>query len=225
MDKVSKLPTGLINKITGDTKHNIKLRKDQLLIMILSGILLCIIALPVKDNGKNNSDKSGISDRVSDIVEKSGKTEDEDAFSRMPDTDYDLSYASYWEDKLEDSLSRIEGAGDVEVLITLRESEERILEKDEPVNVSETLETDAEGGSRTVREVHKETATVYTVNDDGQNVPYVSKIIQPVVEGVVVIAGGGDSAVVKENIIETIQVLFSVDANKIRVVKGKSNKN
>jgi len=53
-------------------------------------------------------------------------------------------------------------------------------------------------------------------------VPYVSKVIQPVVEGVVVIAQGGDSESVKENIIETIQVLFGIDANKIRVVKMKT---
>ena len=33
-----------VNKITNVTK----LRKDQLLIMVLAGILLCVIALPVK---------------------------------------------------------------------------------------------------------------------------------------------------------------------------------
>ncbi|MCH5256055.1 MAG: stage III sporulation protein AG [Lachnospiraceae bacterium] len=210
----------LINKITGGRK----LRKDQLLIMVLSGILLCIIALPVNNDSKQktSSKKSDITDNDYDIVEKSAKRQDTLSTTSYPDGDYDLSYTGYWEEKLEQSLACIEGAGDVDVLITLKESETRILEKDIPIEVNETAEEDAEGGKRTVREVQQESVTVYTVNEEGQNVPYVSKIIQPVVEGVVVIAQGGDSAVVKENIIETIQVLFGIDANKIRVVKGKS---
>ncbi len=110
----------------------------------------------------------------------------------------------------------------MEVLITLKESEERVLEKDIPEQVSETSETDAEGGSRIISESRLEEATVYTVNAAGQNVPYVRKVIQPVVEGVVVIAQGGDSEIVKQNIIETIQVLFGIEANKIRVVKMKT---
>ena len=211
----------LINKITGGRK----LRKDQLLIMVLSGILLCIIALPVKDNNSkpdNSSNKSNISDNGYDIVEKSNQIQETQSQASKPDGDYDLSYVSYWEEKLEQSLVCIDGAGEVKVLITLKESEERILEKDIPIEMSETAEEDAEGGKRTIREVHQEDTTVYTVNDEGQSVPYVSKIIQPIVEGVVVIAQGADSSVVKENIIETIQVLFGIDANKIRVVKGKS---
>ncbi|MCH5248642.1 MAG: stage III sporulation protein AG [Lachnospiraceae bacterium] len=217
MERLNKL----INKITGGRK----LRKDQLLIMVLSGILLCIIALPVNSNDskqKTSSKKSDITDNGSDIVEKNTQRQDTLSTTSYPNEDYDLSYTGYWEEKLEQSLACIEGAGDVDVLITLKESETRILEKDIPIEVNETAEEDAEGGKRTIREVQQESVTVYTVNEEGQNVPYVSKIIQPVVEGVVVIAQGGDSAVVKENIIETIQVLFGIDANKIRVVKGKS---
>ncbi|MDE5865229.1 MAG: stage III sporulation protein AG, partial [Lachnospiraceae bacterium] len=121
------------------------------------------------------------------------------------------------------SLSCIDGVGEVEVLITLKESEERVPEKDIPEEIKETVETDAEGGNRTIMEKSLKESTIYTVNEAGQNVPYVSKVIQPVVEGVVVIAQGGDSDTVKLNIIETIKVLFAIDVNKIRVVKMKTN--
>ncbi|MCM1387521.1 MAG: hypothetical protein NC231_09345 [Bacillus sp. (in: Bacteria)] len=206
-------------KITDKISSVTKLRKDQLLIMILAGILLCVIALPVKkDDSSSSRSQSNIKDSVSDTMEKSQKTQE-------AHNEYDLSYTDYWEQKLQQALCRIEGAGSVEVLITLKESEEKVLEKDVPEEISETLETDAEGGSRTITERRQEETTVYTVNEAGQNVPYVSKVIQPVVEGVVVIAQGGDSEIVKQNIIETIQVLFGLDANKIRVVKGKTNNN
>ena len=212
----------LTDKITGVKK----LRKDQLLIMILSGILLCVIALPGKEKDTASSgDKSGISDRNFVTMEKGAQVQEESDSVLQTGAGDALSYTLYWEEKLTKSLSRIEGAGEVEVLITLKESEERVLEKDIPEQVSETAETDAEGGSRTISERRQEEATVYTVNEAGQNVPYVSKVIQPVIEGVVVIAQGGGSEIVKQNIIETIQVLFSIEANKIRVVKMKTNNN
>ena len=211
----------LLNKIASGTK----LRKDQLLIMILCGILLCIIALPVKKtDSEPEQGKSGISDSGFGIIEKNEQAQNTENSISQSEQGYDLSYTDYWEEKLEQALSCIEGAGKVEVLITLKESEEKILEKDIPKEIKETQETDAEGGSRTVTENRLDESTVFTVNEAGQNVPYVRKTIQPVVEGVVVIAQGGDSEMVKQNIIETIQVLFGIDTNKIRVVKRKSNK-
>lgn len=199
-----------MNKITSGTK----LRKDQLLIMVLCGILLCIIAIPIEEK-KSNKQDSGY-----DIVDNNqtvrGSTE-------VPSSDYDLSYISYWEEKLKASLSQIDGVGEVEVLITLKESEERVTEKDIPQETKETVEADSEGGSRRVTEKSLNESTIYTVNEDGQNVPYISKVIQPVVEGVVVIAQGGGSDAVKLNIIETIKVLFAIDVNKIRVVEMKTN--
>lgn len=216
----------IADKITGVTK----LRKDQLLIMILAGILLCVIALPVKDsNTASSKNKSGVSDTSNSKIGKNQQLQ-EAADSVITETaalekDYALSYTNYWEDKLEQSLSHMDGVGEVKVLITLRESEERVLEKDIPEEINETQEQDAEGGSRTITERKTEETTIYTVNEAGENVPYVSKIIQPVVEGVVVIAQDMESETVKQNIIETIQVLFGIDANKIRVVKGKTNNN
>ncbi len=218
------------NKIAG----GMKLRKDQLLIMVLSGVLLCVIAMPVREpDSALGGNKTDISDTGSAILGKNRplQADREEAASADIGSDQalydgdDLSYTAYWEEKLKQSLSRIEGAGEVEVLITLKESETRILEKDIPEETKETVETDAEGGSRTVTERQQAESTIYTVNEAGQNVPYVSKVIQPVVEGVVVIAQGADSVIVKQNIIETIQVLFAIDTNKIRVVKMKTNNN
>ena len=67
-----------------------------------------------------------------------------------------------------------------------------------------------------------EKSTVYTVDERGQNVPYVVRTIPPAVEGVVVIAQGAGRQTVQENIIEAIQVLFGIDANKIKIVKMKN---
>lgn len=210
----------LMNKITGGTK----LRKDQLMIMILCGILLCIIALPMG----GGDTRSGFFTNKKDESEKDNETagsndKETSTGNSLVAGSYDLSYTAYWEEKLKESLSSIDGVGEVEVLITLKESEEIVTQKDIPKEIKETVETDAEGGNRTIREESLKESTIYTVNENGQNVPYVSKVIQPVIEGVVVIAQGADSDSVKLNIIETIKVLFAIDMNKIRVVKMKTN--
>jgi stage III sporulation protein AG len=196
-----------------------KLRKDQCLIIILTGVLLCVIALPVK----KTETKSNISDMVSDTMEvkedTSAENKDGESFSDGQTSDY----VSYWEEKLEDALSYVEGAGEVRVLITLKESEEKIVEKDGPEQTSDTTEMDAAGGSRTTKESSLEKTTIYTTDESGSSIPYVVKTVSPTVEGVVVIAQGGDKLAVRQNIIEAIQVLFDVDMNKITVVKMKNN--
>ena len=47
----------------------------------------------------------------------------------------------------------------------------------------------------------------------------VKKEMTPKIEGVVVIAQGGDDPVVMKNITEAVQALFDVDTHKIKVMK------
>lgn len=187
-----------------------KPRKDQCLIVILLGILLCVISLPVE----KSTTKSGISDNENDKMSEQKK---------FVTDGQSLDYVEIWEEKLEESLVYIEGAGQVKVLITLKESEQKILAKDGTEDMSETAEADAAGGSRRTTQNRIEKKTIYTVDERGQEVPYVVKTITPVVEGVVVIAQGADQPEVRQNIIEAIQVLFDIDMNKITIVKMKNN--
>jgi stage III sporulation protein AG len=150
-------------------------------------------------------------------------TSAEDADGKSLSDGQQSDYVSYWEEKLEDALSYVEGAGEVRVLITLKESEEKIVEKDGPEQTSDTAEMDAAGGSRTTKENSLEKTTIYMTDESGSSIPYVVKTVSPTVEGVVVIAQGGDQLAVRQNIIEAIQVLFDVDMNKITVVKMKNN--
>ena len=203
----------LIEKLTGGKK----LEKDQCLIIILAGVLLCVIAFPIRQTDS----KSNISNMISDTIDNHTDA-DGDTLHDNPSGEVD-DYAEYWEERLEDALRYVDGVGQVRVLINLKESEHKIIEKDGPEEFSDTAETDASGGSRTIKESRLEKSTVYTVDDRGQSVPYVIKTIPPSVEGVVVIVQCAQNRRVEENIIEAIQVLFDIDANKIKIVKMKNN--
>lgn len=205
----------LLEKLTKGRKPG----KDQCLILILAGILLCVIVWPVK----TTESKSDLSAIVDDTIGIQGSDSPGTAGERAEEGMTESEYISYWEDKLEDSLSYVEGAGKVKVMITLKESEQKIVEKDGPEELSDTVESDAAGGNRTTGESRIEKTTIYTVDEKGNSIPYVVKTIPPAVEGVVVIAQGADRLSVRQNIIEAIQVLFDIDMNKITVVKMKNN--
>lgn len=194
-----------------------KIDKSRCLIVVLAGILLCLIAFP---SGQNDT-KSGISNIVSDTIdnhstEESNAGPSESAYESDP-------YEVYWEKRLENALRYVDGVGQVRVLITLKESAYKIVEKDGPEEFTDTQEADSDGGSRTVSESRLEKSTVYTEDGNGQNVPYVVKTVAPTVEGVVVIAQGASKQGVRDDIIEAIQVLFDIEANNIKIVKMKNN--
>lgn len=193
--------------------------KDQCLIFILAGILLCVIVWPVKAP-ESKSDLSNIIDDTIGIEESNYQQADDE---RVTENGTGSDYVRYWEDKLENALCCVEGAGKVKVMITLRESEQKVVEKDGPEQLSDMVENDAAGGNRTTGESRIEKTTIYTTDENGNSVPYVVKTIPPMVEGVVVIAQGADQLSVQQNIIEVIQVLFDIDMNKITVVKMKNN--
>lgn len=215
-----------MNDITKKIKQIIterKIGKDTFVIFILLGVLLFIIALPVK---KDTDQKNTNSADVSSSKENSSilaKKEEEPA-SRQQQSEENtetMEYIDTLEHKLDTILSYMEGAGRVKTMITLHSSKEEVVEKDTPNTRSSTSEADAEGGNRNVDDMSNEEITVYSKDKDGNQIPYVIKSIEPDIEGVLVLAQGGDSAYVKKNITEIIQALFGIEAHKIKVVKMK----
>ena len=50
-------------------------------------------------------------------------------------------------------------------------------------------------------------------------IPFVSKELLPKVEGILIVASGGDNQKVKQNISEAVLALFQVEAHRIKIVK------
>lgn len=117
----------------------------------------------------------------------------------------EMSYKQEMEQELEHILSRVKGVGNAEVLISLKTSEKQIVEKD---NQSD--------------ETRMEESTVYAENSEGGQTPYVRQITYPEIEGVLIIADGGDNAIVEEEMKEAVQALFDVDTHKIKIMKRNS---
>ena len=173
-------------------------KKENLVVIILIGVLLMVISIPTDDK--------------EEWVEE---TEQESQLSQSENTT-----VKELERRLEEILSHVEGVGKVQVMITLKSKGERVVEKDLESSES-TVEDSASGKeSSKSRDVTKKETTVTYSQGSGSNEPYVIKELEPEIEGVLVIAEGGNSPAVARNISEAILALFSVDAHKIKVMKA-----
>lgn len=193
----NKRPRGILSKISIR-----KPKKDQILILLLSGILLVVIAMPAERTTKEAVGKG-----------RNGEQEE------ISVADTQTEYLQYLEQKLSNTLSQIEGAGEVTVMVTLKSSAEKVVEKDQTTDQEAVTESDSQGGTRTTKQENREESTVYTQGDGQDQSPYVSKELSPKIEGVVVVAQGGDQAVVKQNITEAVEALFGIESHKIRIMK------
>ena len=101
-------------------------RQDNLIVMVLAGILLAVIALPTKEKENKEGERQTMLQLESEISAVNYEVPEESA-EKKEDT---LDYVSKLERKLEELLSKIEGAGEVHVMISLQESEEFVVEKD-----------------------------------------------------------------------------------------------
>lgn len=204
------------------------MKKDNMIILILTGVLLLVIAWPVESGTKNENNMSGlwVSKDVTMVKNKNGNSQEinarlDDSSPVSEEIQEEEYIVSSLEKRLEAILSAMQGVGRVDVMITLASRGEKIVEKDIPLERNNILETDAEGGNRSTNEMYSKEETVYTVNAQGDKIPYVTKETGVEVAGVSVVAQGGDQAMVQKNISEVIQALFGIEEHKIKVVKMK----
>ena len=150
------------------------MKKENLGVLLLVGLLLLVIALPTRQENENTITEENTQETDQGLQEQDWQTK--------------------MEERLVEVLEQVQGVGKVEVFLTCEGTQEKVVEKDE-------------------------TETVYERDSRGNQTPYVSAEIYPQVTGVLVVAQGGDDPVVIQNIQEAVQVLFQVEAHKIKVMK------
>ena len=160
-------------------------KKNHLLLILLAGVLLLVVTFPdVRSDSPENENDGGSASVMYEATDLQ-------------------KYADDLEKEIAGILSRVEGVGEVEVMITLKSGNRKIVEKDE----------------RSTGDDAAEETSVYRQNADGSSEPYVNTELSPGIEGVAVIAEGGGNPVVRQEITEAVQALFDVEAHKIKIMK------
>ncbi len=121
------------------------------------------------------------------------------------------------EEKLQETLSKIEGAGLVQVMITYESSAEIVPAISVDTQISTTTD-EREGGSNTTKSENTQSEVV-TVNGSSGNNALVLKENSPPVKGVIVVAEGADDIGVKLSLLSAVKTILNISPDQVDVYK------
>ena len=170
--------------------------KEKITIVVLTGILLLVISLPTGSKSGQTETNENTQTRQTGLSESA------------------KSYETVLEEKLEKALKKVEGVGEVSVVITLK----NIIAADSDYSESVIQESDSAGGVRSTTQQSGSTSNIYYDTQEGSE-PYVTKENMPEVEGIVIVAKGGGDGNVCADITAAAEALLGVPAHKIKVLK------
>ncbi len=193
-----------------------KIGIDKLLYCLLAGVVLLIISIPTSTNKESELDfltKTRKSTTEEQNQQKEQKTLEEKTLEITEDT-----YERLLEERLEETLSYVEGAGKIKAMVTLKASGEKIILKESPYTKNTINEQDKEGGTRSTIDFSQSEQVIY-LEENGGKVPYLIQETAPEIEGVLVIAQGADDEIVKKELNTAIAALFDLQSHKIKICK------
>ncbi len=173
-----------MSKVFELLRSRIKADKKMLIIMIvaLSGIVLLMF--------------SEFSDPEDDAFEEEGYNNSTLNFS---------DYEKNTEERLKKLLEQINGAGKVEVMITVESGDEKIYA---------TQSKKTESG---------EEKEYVLIESDGTDDGLLLKISQPQIRGVGVVCQGADSPTVRQEMVATVTSVLGISTNRVNIAKMRSD--
>lgn len=120
----------------------------------------------------------------------------------------DVTYAAQIEARLEEMLCKVDGAGKVEVMLTLQSGARTQYQMD--------TQTDTDGERSSI-----ERKTVILSEGSAYDEAAVSEVYYPQFQGALIVCEGADSASVRLNLIEAVTALTGLGSDRITVVKMK----
>lgn len=133
-----------------------------------------------------------------------GDEEETETKSTQAQTDTAVSV----NEELANILSQIEGAGDVQVLLTIAAGEQTVYQTDEKISVSSDSTT-------------TQIDTITITDADRNEVGLVRQVNPPTYLGALIVCQGADSAAVRLAIVEAVSKVTGLGADRISVLKMK----
>ena len=135
-------------------------------------------------------------------------TEAQAAESPAPAAQAEADWSAGLEERLAAAVSRIQGVGEAEVVLTWKSGPQKVLAQDSDTSISER------GTESTV------TSVILSRGSAGEEAVVVQQF-SPQYQGALVICSGGDDPEVRLRLVEAVSALTGLGADKISVCKGK----
>ena len=188
---------------------------EKWLILLLGGLIVLLAVFPAGEPARGPAggaaDETG---RAGAAYEKHS-----DRQGGAAETEKELrAYEREMEERVRELLRHVEGVGEVDVMITLYSSAQKVLYTDEEKSRQEIQETDSAGGTR--KQMQEEVRRdALLAGQSGAGEPVIEMELEPEIAGIVISAGGGESAAVQAEISAAMEALFGLPAHKIKVLK------
>lgn len=147
---------------------------------------------------------------LSEIFPNSKVEKGKDIANTMDNTSYSEGFKQRTEKELREIIGKIDGVGEVSLMITLDGTTEYVYAEDVDT------ETDEENDSKS----NKYKNEVIIVDSDGGEKALIKKIVEPKIKGVVIVCSGGGKTEIKERVTKAVSSALNISTNNICVEKG-----
>lgn len=197
-----------INKEEGDNKKKIENLAVFVVVLVITLIIINFIW-----NGDEEK-----KEETSDDPNKKLATVNENTMPINTDTTTQDTLSL----QLEEILKKIDGVGNVNVLVTYSQTNRIVPMYNEDISQTDTEETDTNGGTRKVIETDTKKEIIYQEND-GEKTPITQSVVSPQIEGAIITAQGAADTTVKTNIIQAVEAVTGLSSHKIQVFSMTGN--
>lgn len=131
------------------------------------------------------------------------------------------AYETRLENNLTDIITKIQGAGNAKVMITLEQTAKYVYATEEKESGQTALNQSDGAATKNETESSSEKTYLLVKNEDGSETALAVTEIQPVIKGVVIVCDGGDNPAVQQNIINAVTTALHVTSVRVCVLKAK----
>ena len=132
---------------------------------------------------------------------------------------YYEDYKTDIENQLEKILSSVKGAGGVDVMVTLEAGQEIVYVQQEKTVKDQSNITGDKSDQQTIKDSYEN--EIVMIEENNQKQALVEKVLEPVVQGVVVVCGGADDISVVSDITNAVCIALNITSNRVCVIKMK----
>ena len=132
---------------------------------------------------------------------------------------YYEDYKTAIENQLEKILSSVKGAGSVDVMVTLEAGQEIVYVQQEKTVKDQSNITGDKSDQQTIKDSYEN--EIVMIEENNQKQALVEKVLEPVVQGVVVVCGGADDISVVSDITNAVCIALNITSNRVCVIKMK----
>lgn len=201
----------LISKGSGDENGGNNKKKIENLVVFILILIITVIVINLIWNGDKKENEK---EPASDPNKKLATSVNEEVTQTSAGT-YEI------DKELEEILSKIDGVGEVKVMITYSQTSQTVPLYNEDTTTKDTEETDKSGGTRKVTESDSKKDIIFKENN-GEKEPITQSIISPKIEGAIIAAKGAANADVKAKIVQAVEAVTGLATHKIQVFEMQS---